>query len=114
LGSLRAYLRQNHTSPDIHDIGTRIKVLATALADLTTNCVERATSGFFPSTLADTSTLGKFLKDARWNLRQKGMDLVATNPAQLLAMETVVAPAAGALTVALRRPAADLLALIQA
>jgi hypothetical protein len=66
--------------------------------------VERATSGFFPSTLADTATLGKFLKDARWNLRQKGMDLVATNPAQLLAMETVVAPAAGALTVALRTP----------
>jgi hypothetical protein len=104
LASLRTYLRKNHTAPDIHDIGRRIKVLATALADLTTNCVERATSGFFPSTLADTSTLGKFLKDARWNLRQKGMDLVATNPAQLLAMETVVAPAAGALTVALRTP----------
>jgi hypothetical protein len=102
--SLQTYLRQNHTSPDVHDIGNRIKVLATALADLTTNCVERATSGFFPSTLADTATLGKFLKDARWNLRQKGMDLVATNPAQLLAMETVVAPAAGALTVALRTP----------
>jgi hypothetical protein len=104
LVDLRTYLRRNHTSTDIHDIGTRIKVLATALADLTTNCVERATSGFFPSTLADTATLGKFLKDARWNLRQKGMDLVATNPAQLLAMETVVAPAAGALTVALRTP----------
>jgi hypothetical protein len=104
LASLQSYLRRNHTSTDVFDIGNRIKVLAIALADATTNCVERATSGFFPSTLADTATLGKFLKEARWNLRQKGMDLVANNPAQLLGMETVVAPAAGALVVALRTP----------
>jgi hypothetical protein len=104
LVNLQAYLRRNHTSTDVFAIGQRIKVLALALADVTTNCVERATSGFFPSTLADTATLGKFLKEARWNLRQKGMDLVANNPAQLLSMDTVVAPAAGSLTVALRTP----------